>query len=45
MESYIETLVTQLYNLQMILDPEVISIGGGISKQTISLDYIRRSID
>lgn len=44
-DNFCNTLVRQMYNLQAILDPEVIAIGGGISKQPILLEYINKHID
>lgn len=45
LDDYCFKLVTQLYNLQYIYDPEKIAIGGGISKQDILFEYIQRNID
>lgn len=42
---YTKRLSKQLLNLQTIIDPEVISIGGGVSKQKILLDYLNQHID
>lgn len=38
-------LVRQIFNLQAIFDPQLIAIGGGISKQLILHEYINRHID
>lgn len=35
----------QLYNLQYIYDPEIILIGGGISKQPLLIKMINEAID
>ncbi len=45
LESYSNKLVVQIMNLQTILDPEVITIGGGISRQTLLFEAIDRHID
>lgn len=45
LNTYSKKLATQLMNLQTILDPEVITIGGGISKQTALFEHIDRHID
>lgn len=37
-------IAIQLYNLQCILDPEKICIGGGISKQSLLLDKIKEHL-
>lgn len=44
LEDYCRSLAVQLWNLQAILDPEMIVIGGGISRQTIFLDYLKRAL-
>lgn len=44
-ESYTKKLAKQLFNFQTILDPEVISIGGGISQQKILFQYIEKHLD
>ena len=38
-------IAVQLFNLQTILDPERIAIGGGISAQPVLIEYIRRHMD
>lgn len=42
---YAAGLAIQIYNLQAILDPEVIAIGGGISSQPLLLQLIREELD
>lgn len=42
---YTKKLTQQLFNLQTILDPEIITIGGGISEQNILIDFITQDID
>lgn len=34
-----------LYNLQVITDPEVFAIGGGISNEPIFIEYLREAVD
>ncbi|MCZ0704641.1 putative NBD/HSP70 family sugar kinase [Natronobacillus azotifigens] len=43
-EKYCQTIALQILNLQHILDPEVFSIGGGISVQPIVLEGIKQAI-
>lgn len=38
-------LATQIYNIQCILDPEKVLIGGGISQQSIVLETINKHLD
>ncbi len=38
-------IAVQIFNLQTILDPEKIAIGGGISAQPALIEYIRRHLD
>lgn len=45
LDAYCCRLVVQLYNLQHIYDPEKIAIGGGISRQDILMEYIRKNIE
>lgn len=42
---YSRKMVTQLLNLQTILDPEVITIGGGISRQTALFKQLNQDLD
>ncbi|MBO0440858.1 ROK family protein [Candidatus Enterococcus ikei] len=44
LHTYCDSLALQLWNLQTILDPEKIVIGGGISSQTILLDYLKQDL-
>ncbi|WEG72460.1 ROK family protein [Vagococcus intermedius] len=44
-ENYIKVFVKQLFNLQTIIDPEIISIGGGISRQSLLFDYLEQEIN
>ena len=45
LDDYCFKLAIQLHNLQHIYDPEKIAIGGGISKQDILFEYIRKNIE
>lgn len=45
LDDYCFKLVSQLYNLQYIYDPEKIAIGGGISKEDMLFEYIYKNID
>lgn len=40
---FLDEIAQQIYNLQIILDPEVIAIGGGISAQQMLIDDIREA--
>lgn len=44
-KDYTRAIAIQLYNLQMLLDLEIIAIGGGISKQDLFIEEIRNSIE
>lgn len=44
LHTYCNSLALQIWNLQTILDPEKIVIGGGISSQTILLDYLKSEL-
>lgn len=45
LDDYCYKLAIQLFNLQLIYDPEKIAIGGGISEQDILIDYININIE
>ncbi|MFT8351628.1 ROK family protein [Clostridium saccharoperbutylacetonicum] len=45
LDKFTQTLVVQIFNLQVILSPEKIAIGGGISAQNILMNYIHKNID
>jgi len=45
LECYTTEIALQIYNLQIILDPELFSIGGGISAQPVFINSIRKSLD
>lgn len=44
-DDFCNKLVRQIFNLQAIFDPQVITIGGGISKQPILREYMNKHID
>lgn len=43
--AYAAIVARQVYNLQVILDPEIIAIGGGISAQPLLHQLIREEVD
>lgn len=43
-EEYVRELSMEIYNLHCVLDPEAISIGGGIARETILIDRIRENV-
>ena len=45
LRKYSKRLTQQLFNLQTIIDPEVITIGGGISAQSKLIDFINEDIE
>lgn len=45
LKEFTDTLAVQIYNLNVILDLDVVAIGGGISKQPLLLEYLNRSMD
>lgn len=45
LDNYAKRLAVQIYNLQVILDVELISIGGGISQQPLLLEFIRKNLE
>ncbi|EUJ30741.1 transcriptional regulator [Listeria floridensis FSL S10-1187] len=45
LQNFTDALAAQIWNIQAILDPEKIVIGGGISSQSVLLDYIQRSLN
>ena len=44
-EKFTTNIAMQIYNLQCILDPEKFLIGGGISKQPILLEKIKKNLE
>ncbi len=45
LKRYTDIIAMGCYNLQAMVDPDKIAIGGGISKQPILLEYIQKSLD
>lgn len=45
LEIYCERLAMQINNLQVVLDPEVIAIGGGISSQPVLFETLQKCLD
>jgi predicted NBD/HSP70 family sugar kinase len=45
LDQYTKRLTIPLYNLQTVLDLELMAIGGGISRQPLLLTYLRKNID
>lgn len=45
LKKYTDNLAVQIYNLNAILDLDVIAVGGGISQQPLLLEYIKKSLD
>ncbi|MDR0921127.1 MAG: ROK family protein [Lactobacillales bacterium] len=44
LEKYCQTIIPQIYNLQLILDVEKIVIGGGISRQSVVVKTIQKQL-
>ncbi|MDO5146034.1 MAG: ROK family protein [Eubacteriales bacterium] len=44
LEQFTREIAVQIFNIQTILDPERIAIGGGISAQPIFIEYIRNNL-
>lgn len=44
LKAYCHELAVQIFNLQTVLDPERIAIGGGISARPIFIEYIKASL-
>jgi len=45
LDEYTRNIAYQLYNLQTLLDLDLIAIGGGISRQPLLLAYLQKNID
>lgn len=45
LDAFTKEVAVQLFNLQTILDPERIAIGGGISAQPVLIEYIRKHLN
>lgn len=44
LQKFTKEITVQLFNIQTILDPEKIAIGGGISVQPVFLEYIKTNL-
>ena len=44
LQKYTRRLAVQMYNLQALLDLDIVAIGGGISQQPLLLSYIQKNI-
>ena len=45
LKEFTDTVAVQIYNLNVILDLDVVAIGGGISNQPLLLEYLNRSMN
>ena len=45
LDDFTYKLSIQIFNLQCILDSEIVAIGGGISSQDILIEYIQKNVD
>ena len=45
LKEHFRKIAMQVYNLQVIYDPECIAVGGGISAQPLVLQYIQEGLD
>jgi predicted NBD/HSP70 family sugar kinase len=45
LERFVKIAARQIYNLQLLLDPEVFIISGGIGQEMIFIDTLRQEID
>lgn len=45
LRAFTKEIAVQLFNLQMVLDPDRFAIGGGISAQPILIEYIRDHLE
>jgi len=45
LDDFTYKLAIQIFNLQCVLDSEVVAIGGGISSQDILIEYIQKNVD
>ena len=45
LDDFTYKLAIQIFNLQCILDSEIVAIGGGISSQDILIEYIQKNVD
>ncbi|GAA0803720.1 ROK family protein [Faecalicatena orotica] len=44
LKDYTDALAVQIYNLNILLDLDIIAIGGGISQQPLLLEYVNKSM-
>ena len=45
LRDFTDSLAVQIYNLNILLDLDCVAIGGGISQQSLLLEYLRESMD
>lgn len=45
LKEYTDSLALQIYNLNILLDLDIIAVGGGISQQPLLLKYLKTSVD
>ncbi|MDW2799068.1 ROK family protein [Clostridium boliviensis] len=45
LDRYTKQLAVRIYNLQVLFDAELVAIGGGISKQPLLIEYIRKHVE
>ena len=45
LDDFTRDIAVQIFNLQTVLDPERVAIGGGISAQPVLIEYIQRNLD
>ena len=45
LEGFANNIAAQIINIQCVLDPERVSIGGGISEQPILIEYINKKLE
>ena len=45
LEIFTNEIAVEIFNIQNILDPERVVIGGGISEQEIFIDYIKKNLE
>ena len=45
LDEFTKQIAAQIVNLQCVIDPQRVAIGGGISAQPLLLEYIRKNVD
>ena len=45
LSDYTREIAVQLFNIQLLLDPERFAVGGGISAQPVFLEYIKKHLE